>query len=110
MLENKDIGLLVAERDGTEHEIKGQIGWTLMESIREAGLSELTAMCGGCCSCATCHVYVAPDFLDRLPPIGEDEGDLLDGSGNRNEFSRLSCQVPITSDLEGMKVQIAPED
>jgi 2Fe-2S ferredoxin len=57
---------------------------TLMEAIREAGNDELLALCGGCCSCATCHVHVDPAFADRLPPIGADENDLLDSSDHRN--------------------------
>ena len=71
---------------------------------------ELLALCGGCCSCATCHVHVDPSFKDKLPPMSEDENDLLESSSERNETSRLSCQIPFTDALDGMKVTIAPED
>jgi 2Fe-2S ferredoxin len=81
-----------------------------MEVIRDEGFDELLALCGGCCSCATCHVYIDPAFAGALPAMSEDENDLLDSSDNRNETSRLSCQVPVTADLEGLKVTIAPED
>jgi 2Fe-2S ferredoxin len=81
-----------------------------MEVIRDNGFDELLALCGGCCSCATCHVYVAPEFAGNLPAMSEDENDLLDSTDNRNEQSRLSCQVPVTDALDGVQVTIAPED
>ena len=67
-----------------------------MEAIRDNGFDELLALCGGCCSCATCHVHVDPEFFGKLPPISEDEDDLLDSSGDRDEYSRLGCQIPFT--------------
>lgn len=102
--------IIVITRAGVSHEIEGEDGRTVMETIRQAGLDELLAMCGGCCSCATCHVYVDPDQLDRLPPLGEDENDLLDSSDSRRASSRLSCQLPISGAFEGLRVTIAPED
>ena len=81
-----------------------------MEAIRDNGFDELLALCGGCCSCATCHVHVDPAFADKLPAMSEDEDDLLESSDHRNESSRLSCQIAFTSDLDGLKVTIAPED
>jgi len=70
----------------------------------------LSALCGGCCSCATCHVYIDPAFAAKLPPVGSDENDLLDSSSFRKAGSRLSCQVPLTPELEGVRVTLAPED
>ena len=102
--------LIVTTRDGTEHEIEGQAGLSVMEIIRDAGFDELLALCGGCCSCATCHVVVDPAFADKLPKMSEDEDDLLESSDHRAETSRLSCQIPFTSDLDGLHVTIAPED
>jgi 2Fe-2S ferredoxin len=64
-----------------------------MEAIRAAGIDELLAMCGGCCSCATCHVYVDPGFMALLPEISGDENALLDSSTHRHDNSRLSCQL-----------------
>jgi 2Fe-2S ferredoxin len=83
---------------------------SLTEAIREAGNDELLALCGGCCSCATCHVHVDPAFADRLPPIGADENDLLDSSDHRNANSRLSCQIKLAGDMDGLRVTLAPED
>lgn len=100
----------ILTRDGDKHQLEIGEGVTLMETIRNAGVDELLALCGGCCSCATCHVYVDPAFADRLPPMSDDENDLLDSSDHRIQASRLSCQIPMTADLDGLSVRIAPED
>ena len=102
--------LTVTTREGETSEIDVADGLTVMEAIRDNGFDELLALCGGCCSCATCHVHVDPAFADKLPAMSEDEDDLLESSDHRNETSRLSCQIEFTSDLDGLKVQIAPED
>ena len=102
--------LIVVNRSGEETPVDVADGLTVMEAIRDNGFDELLALCGGCCSCATCHVHVDPAFKDRLPAIGEDEDDLLESSDHRNATSRLSCQLPFTADLDGLKVAIAPED
>jgi len=102
--------LTVVTREGEEKVVEGQSGLSVMEIIRDNGFDELLALCGGCCSCATCHVYVDPAFADKLPPVSEDENDLLDSSEHRNENSRLSCQVAFSDSLDGLKVTIAPED
>ena len=102
--------LIVTTRDGTEHEIEGQAGLSVMEIIRDAGFDELLALCGGCCSCATCHVHVDAAFANTVDPMGEDENDLLDSSDHRDETSRLSCQLAFSEALDGLKVTIAKED
>ena len=102
--------LIVTTRDGSETSIEVQPGYTIMEAIREAGFDELLALCGGCCSCATCHVYVDPDSMDQLPPMSEDENDLLDSSSHRTAHSRLSCQLPASEAIDHLRVTIAPED
>ena len=102
--------LIVTTRDGTVQELDGQTGLSVMEIIRDGGVDELLALCGGCCSCATCHVYVDGAFADKIAPMGEDENDLLESSDHRNDMSRLSCQIPFTADLDGLKITIAAED
>ena len=102
--------LTVVNRAGVESTVEVAEGLTVMEAIRDNGFDELLALCGGCCSCATCHVHVDPAFTDKLPPMSEDEDDLLDSSDHRDETSRLSCQVPFTAELDGLKVKIAEED
>lgn len=102
--------LIVELRDGEERELEGQAGFSVMEVIRDAGIDEILALCGGCCSCATCHVHVDPAFAALLPPIGADENDLLDSALTRDATSRLSCQIEFGPALDGMKVRIAAED
>ena len=102
--------LIVVNRSGEEQAVEGDNGLSVMEVIRDNGFDELLALCGGCCSCATCHVYVDPAFAAILPQMSEDENDLLDSSDHRNERSRLSCQLAMTAELDGLTVTIAPED
>jgi len=102
--------LIVTNREGATSEIEVEDGLTVMEAIRDNGFDELLALCGGCCSCATCHIYVDDAAGTALPEMSEDEDDLLESSDHRKEGSRLSCQVPLTAELSGLKVTIAPED
>jgi 2Fe-2S ferredoxin len=102
--------LIVVTREGEERALDGQSGHSVMEIIRDAGIDELLALCGGCCSCATCHVHVDPEFAAKLPAMSPDEDDLLDSTSDRNATSRLSCQLPFSDALDGLKVTIAKED
>jgi ferredoxin, 2Fe-2S len=102
--------LVVTKRDGTTVTIDGKSGQSVMEVIRDAGVDDLLALCGGCLSCATCHVHVDPAFADRVPTISDDENDLLDGSAHRDAQSRLSCQIAFDASLDGLRVTIALED
>ncbi len=86
---------IVTAPGGEERRLVLEPGLTLMETIRDAGLDELLALCGGCCSCATCHVQVDPVFADLLPPMSEDENGLLDSFDHRGVTSRLSCQISL---------------
>lgn len=101
--------LIVTDRSGVAQTIDARSGQSLMEAIKAGGITELAALCGGNCSCATCHVYVDPAFADRLPKMSEDEDDLLDSSDHRQPESRLSCQVPVTAALDGLRLTVAPE-
>ena len=102
--------LTIVNRAGDESTVDVGSGLTVMEAIRDNGIDELLALCGGCCSCATCHVHVDADWLGKLPEMSEDENDLLESSDHRNESSRLSCQIQLTDALDGLKVTIAEED
>lgn len=104
------VTVTVVGRSGAERRIEAEPGASLMEAIRDAGFDELLALCGGCCSCATCHVRIDAAFADRLPPMDDVENDLLDSSAHRTAQSRLSCQIPVSADLEGLTLQIVPED
>ncbi|GAA0478775.1 2Fe-2S iron-sulfur cluster-binding protein [Parasphingorhabdus litoris] len=100
----------VTGRTGEEKAVTVDSGINVMEAIRDNGFDELLALCGGCCSCATCHVHVDAEWKDKLPAMSEDEDDLLESSDHRDEFSRLSCQIELNDDLDGLKVKIAEED
>lgn len=101
--------LKVTTRSGETLELDAESGVSVMENIREAGIDELMALCGGCLSCATCHVYVAPEEFAKLPGMSEDENELLESSDSRQANSRLSCQIEFSDELAGLAVTIAPE-
>ncbi len=102
--------LNIVRRDGAKIALEGRSGVSLMEHIRDCGVDELLASCGGCCCCGTCHVYVYPESAGTTPPMSGEESDLLDNSKHRRPNSRLSCQIPFGSELDGLTVAIAPED
>lgn len=100
----------VTLRDGSDRTVEAEIGLSVMEIVRDAGIDELLATCGGCASCSTCHVFVAPGDLERLPEMQADEDDLLDSSSYRRPQSRLACQIPFVPALDGLAITIAPEE
>ncbi len=100
----------VTDRSGSEVCIDAAAGRSLMEAIRDAGIDELEALCGGSLACATCHVYVSKDWLDKLPEMSSEEQDLVSLSEHYTDQSRLSCQLNIDTALEGLAIRIAPED
>ncbi len=102
--------LIVTTREGETREIEGEAGLSVMEVLRDGGVDEVLALCGGCCSCATCHVHVDPAFTGKLPKMGPDEDDLLESSSDRDATSRLSCQIPFEAELDGLRVTVAAED
>jgi 2Fe-2S ferredoxin len=103
-------GLRVTDRSGVEHEIEGRTGIKLMENLRELDYG-VAAICGGMCSCATCHVYVDPDWIAKLPAMMSDEREMLSALEHYEpEVSRLSCQVEFTPDLDGLRLTIAPDE
>ena len=98
--------LYVTTPDGAEHALEAVEGWRVMEIIREHGLP-IKAECGGACACATCHVYVDEDWLDKLPAMREDEEAMLDEAFELQDNSRLSCQIIMDEALDGLKVKLA---
>jgi ferredoxin, 2Fe-2S len=102
--------LIVTTRKGEPRTVDVAVGLSAMEAIRDAGIDEVLALCGGACACATCHVHVDPGFAELLPPMSEDEDALLAGSSHRDERSRLSCQIRMSDNLSGLRVTIAKED
>lgn len=100
--------LIVTDRNGTVHELKGRDDWSAMEVIRDANLP-MAAECGGACACATCHVYVAEAWQERLPQAQQQEVDMLDFGVAVQDNSRLACQIRLTDDLDGLELTLAPE-
>ena len=102
--------LAVTDRSGRLVEVEGQTGISVMENLRELEDS-VDAICGGLCSCATCHVFIDPDWMDKLPPRHEEEAMLVGDSMNFDpRRSRLSCQLTLTEALNGLTLTVAPEE
>ena len=101
------ITVRVTDFEGKPHEIEAPVGWRLMEVIRDFGL-KIKAECGGACACATCHVYVAPQWLSKLAPPRADELLMLDDAMEVRENSRLSCQIILAPEFDRLEVTLAP--
>lgn len=102
--------MVVTDQGGQTHEIEGRAGLKIMETLREYDYG-VTAICGGLCSCATCHVFVEPEWMSRLPAPQSDEKDLLVELQHYDpDRSRLSCQVEFTDALDGLTLTVAPEE
>jgi ferredoxin, 2Fe-2S len=99
--------LVVVDQAGTEHSLEALEGWRVMEVIRDWGVP-IKAECGGACACGTCHVYVDEAWLDRLIPPTREEEEQLDLAAGVEPNSRLSCQILMRPDLDGLKVRLAP--
>ena len=95
------------EFDGTEHEVEAEPGKSLMEAARSNNVPGILADCGGACACATCHVMIEPAWLERIPKIAEEEEAMLEfGLEERTEGSRLSCQISVTRELDGIVLNL----
>ncbi len=95
------------EHDGTPHEVDVPLGLTVMEGARDNNIPGIEADCGGACACSTCHVYVDPAWIDRLPPRQAMEEDMLDFAWEPDpDTSRLTCQIRVTDDLDGLVVRM----
>lgn len=101
--------VIFVEPDGNERSVEAEVGHSLMETALRHGIDAIRADCGGGCSCATCHVHVHPAWRDRLPPLNETEGLMLEFVDGRDEFSRLSCQIDVSAELDGLTVNLPAE-
>lgn len=99
--------IFVTDMDGKEHDLEGIEGWRVMEIIRDYGLP-IKAECGGCCACGTCHVYVDAGWVDKLYPMKDDEQQALDTAFDVRDNSRLSCQILMSEELDGLRIALAP--
>lgn len=95
------------EHNGTEHVVEVANGLTVMEGARDNNIPGIEADCGGACACSTCHVYIAKEWVAKLPPAQDMELDMLDFAYEPNpELSRLTCQIKVTDELDGLVVQM----
>ena len=100
--------IFVTDLDGITHELAAEPGWRVMEIIRDWGIP-IKAECGGACQCATCHVFMDPDWHSHLPAKRTDEHDRLGDAPSENEHSRLSCQLIFSPEMDGLRLTLAPE-
>ena len=98
--------IVFIEPGGGRREIDAPLGITLMEVARQNDVQGVVAQCGGACVCATCHVYIDPAWLARLEPREEMEEAMLETAWEPRDNSRLSCQIHITADLDGLHVTV----
>lgn len=101
------VKVLITDLENNIHELEGLEGWRLMEVIRDNGLP-IKAECGGACACATCHVYIAEKWLPKLVPPTDEEVRMMDDAFFVKPNSRLSCQILLSKEIEGLEATIAP--
>lgn len=101
--------VIFRQQDGTQAEIAAVAGDSVMETAVDNDVPGIVAECGGACSCATCHVYVDPEWLEQLPPREPQEDGMLDCAFERRDNSRLSCQIEVTEALDGLLVTVPEE-
>lgn len=99
------VNILFIEHNGKEHPVQVKPGGTLMEAAIDNAVPGIDADCGGCCSCATCHVFVDEQWLGKLTPMSPNEDAMLSLSPDRSDNSRLSCQIPLVEALDGITVK-----
>ena len=100
--------LIITDRSGKKSEVEFDSNFTLMEVLRDNGY-DIEASCGGCCACATCHVYINEKWTNKLNNMDDDEESMLDQAFDVKNNSRLSCQINLSEELDGLEVEIAPE-
>ena len=104
------VKLVVTDKDGREVEVDARLGLSIMENIRQLPRS-VEAVCGGLCSCATCHVLLDAESMRRVPPRRYEERVMLTTARSFDpQRSRLSCQIKVTADLDGLRLTVAPDD
>ena len=100
--------LIITDRSGKKSEIEYDSNFTLMEILRDNGY-DIEASCGGCCACATCHVYIDEKWINRLKNMDDEEESMLDQAFDVKNNSRLSCQIDLSEEFDGLEIEIAPE-
>lgn len=99
--------IYVTDQDGHRHKLEALEGFRVMEIVRDWGL-DIKAECGGACACATCHVYVSDEWAARLAGMENEEEDMLDSAFSVQTNSRLSCQILMSEEMDGLEITLAP--
>ena len=98
--------VIYIQPNGNRREVDAPVGLSVMEVALSNEIDGIVALCGGSCACATCHVYVEPEWFDKLPPREEIEEGMLESAWEPKPNSRLSCQIPVTPELDGITVRL----
>ena len=96
--------------DGTKNEVEVEVGYSVMEGAINNNIEGIVAECGGACACATCHSYIDEAWLDKLTPMDDMEDSMLDAAFERKDNSRLTCQIEVTEQLDGLLVHVAENE
>ncbi len=96
--------------DGGRHDVEVETGYTVMEGAIDNNIEGIVAECGGACACATCHAYIDEGWVDKLPDMDDMEDSMLDAAYERRRTSRLTCQIEVTDELEGLVVYVAENE
>ncbi len=96
--------------DGTQHDVDVDTGYSVMEGAINNDIQGIVAECGGACACATCHSYIDEAWLDKLPKMDDMEDSMLDAAFERKSNSRLTCQLEVTDEFDGLVVHVADND
>ncbi len=95
------------DSEGVRHEVDVEVGSTIMEAAIDNDVPGIVAECGGACACATCHAYVNEEWIARLPEMDDMEDAMLDSALDRKTNSRLTCQISMVDELDGIEVVVA---
>jgi 2Fe-2S ferredoxin len=98
--------IIFVEPSGEIREVEAPVGISVMEAAKQRGVTGIVAQCGGACACATCHVYVEAGWFAKLPPAEDMEQGMLESAWEPRSNSRLSCQITITAELDGLRLSV----
>lgn len=101
------VTIVYVEPSGTEKSVDVPVGRSVMEGAVMHGIDGIVAECGGACSCATCHAHIDADWMETVGPAGEDERDMLELASDVGPDSRLTCQITVSQELDGLRVRVA---
>ena len=96
--------------NGEKHEVEVESGYSVMEAAINNNIDGIVAECGGACACATCHSYIDDAWIGRMPPMDDMEDSMLDAAYDRRDNSRLTCQLEVQDDWDGLVVHVAENE